>query len=66
MEPKNGGLAITKCVSIHLPEGHEEDAFFVVRMGCSDGINICNLLGLGDPPENAADYMALNYYLAPS
>jgi len=50
-EPESGGLEITNCLSIHIPEGHEEDAFFFARMGRSEGINILNLLGLGDPPE---------------
>jgi len=48
-ENESGGLAVTNCLSLYLPETFSEDALFVVRVGCLDGFNICNLFGFGDP-----------------
>ncbi|PGH16002.1 hypothetical protein AJ80_05345 [Polytolypa hystricis UAMH7299] len=48
-EQANGGLAVTNCLSLHLPVTVNEDAFFLVRLSYYHGFKICNLLGLGDP-----------------
>jgi hypothetical protein len=44
-ENESGGLAVTNCLSLYLLETFSEDALFVVRVGCLDGFNICNLFG---------------------
>lgn len=48
-EKESGGLAVTNCLSIYLPETDKEDAIFVVRIGYRHGFNIFNLFGFGDP-----------------
>jgi len=48
-ENKGGGLAVTNCLSLHLPETFSEDAFLVVRVGGVDGFSMCNLFGFGNP-----------------
>ena len=48
-EKERGGLAVTNCLSVYMPEKTYEDALFVVRIGYDDGWNISNLFGLGDP-----------------
>lgn len=48
-EHERGGLSVTNCLSLYLPEKVNEDALFVVRMGYSEGFNVSNILGLGDP-----------------
>ena len=35
-EKKSGGLAVTNCLYIHLPETDKEDANLVVRIGYRD------------------------------
>ena len=46
-EKKSGGLAVTNCLYIHLPETDKEDATLVVRTGCRDRFVIFNYSGLG-------------------
>ena len=41
-EKKGGGLAVTNCLSIYLPETDKEDATLVVRIGYRDGFNTFN------------------------
>ena len=58
-EKERGGLAVTNCLSMYMPEDNE-DALFVLRIGHQDGWNIFNLFGLGDLDtpefqENAAE-----------
>jgi hypothetical protein len=48
-EEERGGLAVTNCLSMYLPETAHEDAFFVARIGYDDGFEISNIFGLGDP-----------------
>lgn len=48
-EEERGGLAVTNCLSMYLPETAYEDAFFVARIGYEDGFVISNIFGLGDP-----------------
>jgi hypothetical protein len=50
-EQKRGGLEVTNCLSLYLPERVNEDSLLVVRMGYRDGFNISNILGLGDPED---------------
>lgn len=47
-EEKSGGLSVTNCLSMYLPETAYEDAFFVARMGYNYGFEISNLFRLGD------------------
>lgn len=47
-EDESGGLAVSNCLSIYLPETNGEDAIFVARMSYDDGFTIFNLLGLGE------------------
>jgi len=47
-EKERGGLAVTNCLSMYLPETENEDALFILRIGYQDGFNISNLFGLGD------------------
>ncbi|ESZ99101.1 hypothetical protein SBOR_0511 [Sclerotinia borealis F-4128] len=54
-ENESGGLEVTNCLSIYLPETLQADAFLVIRLGCSNGIDICNWLGLGNPEEGIAN-----------
>ncbi|EEH39487.1 hypothetical protein PAAG_08756 [Paracoccidioides lutzii Pb01] len=53
-EQERGGLAVTNCLSMYMPETLNEDALFAVRISYKDGWNICNLFGLGDP-ESGGD-----------
>jgi hypothetical protein len=48
-EQRRGGLSVTNCLSLYLPEKHDQDTFLVVRMGYDDGFNLSNILELGDP-----------------
>jgi len=56
-EKERGGLAVTNCLSIYLPETLNEDALLVIRIGCFQGFNICALFGLGEPdtPDSEGD-----------
>lgn len=47
-EQETGGLSVTNCLSLHLPEKVNEDTFLVIRMGYRDGFNVSDMLGLGD------------------
>lgn len=47
-EKKRGGLAVTNCLSIYMPEKKNKDALFILRIGHEDRWNIFNLFGLGD------------------
>ena len=49
MEQERGGLAITNCLSIYLPETANEDALLLMRIGYNNGWDISNRFGLGDP-----------------
>ncbi|PGG95594.1 hypothetical protein AJ80_09933 [Polytolypa hystricis UAMH7299] len=53
-ELERGGLSVTNCLSLYLPEKINEDTLLVIRMGYYDGFNVANILGLGDP-EGSAD-----------
>jgi hypothetical protein len=48
-ENESGGLAVTNCMSLYLPETDGEDGLFVARIGCDDGFDICDVFGFGDP-----------------
>lgn len=48
-EQERGGLSVTNCLSLYLPKKINEDTLLVIRMGYSDGFNISDILGLGDP-----------------
>jgi hypothetical protein len=48
-EQERGGLSVTNCLSLYLPKKINEDTLLVIRMGYSDGFNISDMLGLGDP-----------------
>ncbi|EGE00673.1 hypothetical protein TESG_07970 [Trichophyton tonsurans CBS 112818] len=48
-EQESGGLLVTNCLSLYLPEKIYEDAVLLIRIGYYDGFNISNNLGLGDP-----------------
>ena len=48
-ENESGGLAVTNCMSLYLPETDGEDALFVARIGSDDGFDICDMFGFGDP-----------------
>lgn len=48
-EQKIGGLSVTNCLSLYIPEKQNTDTFLVVRMGYLDGFQISDLLGIGDP-----------------
>lgn len=48
-EEGTGGLAVTNCLSMYLPETAHEDAFFVARIGYEEGFVISHIFGLGDP-----------------
>lgn len=47
-EQERGGLSVTNCLSLHLPEKVNEDSFLVIRMGYWDGFKVSDLLGIGD------------------
>ncbi|OAT12860.1 hypothetical protein BDBG_08152 [Blastomyces gilchristii SLH14081] len=47
-EKETGGLEVTNCLSMYLPE-RKADAFFVIMIGYDDGFNISNFLGLEEP-----------------
>jgi len=47
-EKERGGLAVTNCLSMYLPETVGEDALFILKIGYNDGWNISNLFSLGD------------------
>ena len=57
-ENESGGLAVSNCLSMYLPETVNDDALFVVKLGYLDGLSICNSLELGDPEEDATDSAA--------
>ena len=46
-EKMSGGLAVTNCLSMYLPEIDKEDATLVARIGYRDGFNIFNYSVLG-------------------
>ncbi|KAM5487032.1 hypothetical protein MaudMau93_004751 [Microsporum audouinii] len=48
-EQESGGLLVTNCLSLYLPEKINEDAVLLIRIGYYEGFNISNNLGLGDP-----------------
>jgi len=52
-EQERGGLAITNCLSMYLPETPNEDVLLVMRLGYHDGFSISNLLGLGEQDASA-------------
>ena len=41
-----GGWSVTNCLSLYLPEEHNEDTLLVIRMGYHDGFNFSANLGL--------------------
>jgi hypothetical protein len=45
-EQQKGGLSVTNCLSLYLPEEHNEDTLLVIRMGYHDGFNLSASLGL--------------------
>jgi len=45
-EQQEGGLSVTNCLSLYLPEEHNEDTLLVIRMGYHDGFDLSNKLGL--------------------
>ncbi|KAL2361144.1 hypothetical protein RJZ56_005984 [Blastomyces dermatitidis] len=47
-EKETGGLEVTNCLALYLPE-RKADAFFVITISYDDGFNISNFLGLGEP-----------------
>lgn len=47
-EDDSGGLAVSNCLSIYLPETNDEDAIFVARLGYDDGFTIFDRLGFGE------------------
>ena len=47
-EGESGGLAVSNCLSLYLPETNNEDALFVARVGYDNAFTISNLLGFGD------------------
>ncbi|EDN03889.1 predicted protein [Histoplasma mississippiense (nom. inval.)] len=47
-EKETGGLEVTNCLAMYLPE-RKADAFFVITISYDDGFNISNFLGLGEP-----------------
>lgn len=54
-EQETGGLSITNCLSLYLPKRVNEDTFLVIRMGYSEGFNVSDMLGLGDPEASEED-----------
>jgi hypothetical protein len=48
-EEEIGGLAITNCLSLYMPERRNEDALLLVRVGYKDGWNLFDMFGFGDP-----------------
>ena len=48
-EQKQGGLAITNCLSIYMPKKYGRDAIVQFRLGCDEGWNLLHEYGLGDP-----------------
>lgn len=48
-EQEIGGLSVTNCLSLYIPEKENKDTFLVVRMGYLDGFQISHRLGIGDP-----------------
>jgi hypothetical protein len=55
-EKNNGGHAITNCLSVYLPND-EGDVFLTIRMSCSEGVSICNLLGFGSVAQELRPYL---------
>lgn len=53
-EQERGGLSVTNCLSLHLPEKVNEDTFLVIRMGYWDGFKVSDMLGIGDPGSPAS------------
>ncbi|EMD66429.1 hypothetical protein COCSADRAFT_169362 [Bipolaris sorokiniana ND90Pr] len=50
-EMEAGGLAVTNCLSLHLPKTSNEDVFCVIRLSYNEGWNIFHLLDLGTPVQ---------------
>jgi hypothetical protein len=48
-EIEAGGLAVTNCLSLHLPQTSNKDVFCVIRLSYIEGWNFFRLLGLGTP-----------------
>ena len=46
-EEESGGLVVTNCLSIYMPETLKEEALFILRVGHNNRWNIFNLFGLG-------------------
>lgn len=57
-EEKTGGLAVTNCLSVYLPQKGYEDAFFIMRISYDWGFQIADIFGLGDC--NNAESVGLN------
>jgi hypothetical protein len=57
-ENDSGGLAVSNCMMLYLPETNNEDSLFLARLSYDGGFNICNLLGFGDPDIRAPDECA--------
>lgn len=56
-EEARGGLKVTNCLSLYLPEAGNEDAFFVARVGYQYGFIIANLYKFGEPDVSVFDKM---------
>ena len=54
-EGESGGLVVSNCLSMYLPETNNEDALFVARVGYDDAFTISNLLGFGDTVLGAGE-----------
>jgi hypothetical protein len=48
-EQEQGGLSVTNCMTLYLPETVNEDTFLLIRMGYKDGYKVSHLFGFGDP-----------------
>ena len=54
-ETESGGLAVSNCLTLYLPETNNEDSIFMVKLGYDYGFNLFNLLGFGDARILAPD-----------
>jgi hypothetical protein len=48
-EQGRGGLSVTNCLSLYLPENVNGDSLLTIRMSYYHGFHVSNILGLGDP-----------------
>jgi hypothetical protein len=48
-EIEAGGLAVTNCLSLHVPKTSNEDVFCVIRLSYNEGWNFFEVLDLGTP-----------------